>query len=45
MELTVFKATSKITLFKRVIQNFEEDIFNDNLMSLNTLQMFNHVHM
>jgi len=31
-------------LFKRVIQNFEGEIFNNNLMSLNTLQTFNHVH-
>jgi len=31
-------------LFKRAIQKFEEEIFDNNLMSLNTLQTFNHVH-
>jgi len=31
-------------LFKHVIQNFEEEMYNNNLMSLKTLQTFDHVH-
>jgi len=31
-------------IFKHVVQNFEEEIYNNNLMSLKTLQTFHHVH-
>jgi len=40
----MFEASTKITLFKHAIQNFKEEIYNNNLMSLNTLQTFDHVN-
>jgi len=33
----------KITLFKRIFQNFEEDIYNNILLSRRTLQTFDNV--